>query len=105
MNDIPKKDFFYKTSYEVLLRNHLDALLTLNNLSQSDLALEVGVAPSYINHLVHSRLLPPDRIKKKIAKVLNCDTLDIWPSQFPSKFVSADEYTKEVKDESRRQRD
>lgn len=64
------------------INDRLLILLERKNLKQSELADKIGKSRQYINAIVHHRHTPNSLIKKQIARVLECDTLDIWGENY-----------------------
>jgi len=59
--------------------NQIQAKLTTLGKTQSWLALQTGLAPSYINHLTSNRVLNPTiQTASRVAKALNCRIEDLW---------------------------
>lgn len=72
-------------------QNQIRARLTAIGKSQSWLAVETGLAQSYINHLTSSRVPNPTiRTAGRVAKALNCRIEDLWSINGQPKEIKED---------------
>ena len=58
--------------------NNIHKLLCNKNMTQSDLAIKVGVKREYINRIIHRKVIPKVPLGVRIAKALEVAVEDLF---------------------------